>query len=63
MKRKQVTCNCPARDYPHRLDEPLCRMLYNADISEDYKAGLLRDFERSESQAYNKELSIFEVRF
>ena len=61
---KAKPCNCDAYKFPHRLDSGKCKELYNhSDISEDYKAGMLRDFERSEAQAYNKELSIFEVRF
>ena len=61
MKAKQVTCRCDAESYPHRLESTLaCRELYNhSDISDDFKAGLLRDFERTEAQAMNSERSIF----
>ena len=55
------TCNCKAYGHEHCLDDGLCRTMYNnEDISVDYKAGMLRDFERTEAQGYNNELSIFE---
>lgn len=28
-KRKQITCNCKAYKFPHRLDSGKCRKLYN----------------------------------
>ncbi len=28
-KRKQITCNCEAYKFPHRLDSGKCRELYN----------------------------------
>ena len=28
-KRKQITCNCEAYSFPHRLDSGKCRELYN----------------------------------
>ena len=37
MKRKQVTCTCPARSFPHRLDEPKCRELYNEGSDDAYR--------------------------
>ena len=60
---KAKPCNCGAYKDEHNLDDPKCRMLYNDDISDDYKAGMLRDFERTEAQSYNNELSTFAVRF
>lgn len=61
---KAKPCNCSAYKFPHRIDSGACRELYNhADISEDFKAGMARDFERTEARAYNKELSTFAVRF
>lgn len=65
MKRKQITCNCPARTHPHRLDEPLCKALYNSGSDESYrefKAGMAREFDRSEAVAQNRALSIFNQR-
>ena len=58
MKHKQITCNCPARTYPHRLDEKLCRALYNSGSDETYrefKAGMLRDFDRENAKSINLE--------
>ena len=65
VKRNEITCYCVAEKYPHRLESTLaCRQLYNnSDISADYKAGMLLDFERTEARAYNNELSTFSVRF
>lgn len=64
VKRNEITCYCSAEKYPHRLESTAaCRTLYNEDISDDFKAGMLRDFERNEAQSMNRERSIFEVRF
>ena len=68
---KAKPCYCAAyidkngKPWPHRIDSGKCRDFYNnSDISADYKAGMLRDFEKNEALSYNKELSIFEqVRF
>lgn len=60
-KVKQVNCNCAAYDFPHRLDSGECKTFYNNEfITDSYKAGIARDFERTEAQAYNREMSIFE---
>lgn len=63
-RKEQITCRCSAYSYPHRIDGGKCHDFYNNDdISDDFKAGMLRDFERNEAQGYNNELSIFAVRF
>ena len=58
---KTKPCKCEAYKFPHRLDSGKCHDFYNnEDISEDYKAGMLRDFEIAEAKAYNNERFIFE---
>lgn len=37
IKHKQVTCRCEAREFPHRLDEKLCRELYNSKHDAGYE--------------------------
>lgn len=61
----KTKCNCAAYRDEHNLDDPKCRSLYNhEDLTDDPNDDLLRDFEREEAQAYNRELSIFtQVRF
>lgn len=57
--RVQKTCTCPAREFPHRLDELSCRDLYNSGSDETYmsrrelNAELLSDFDRTEARAIN----------
>jgi len=37
QKRKQVTCNCYAYKFPHRLDSGACRTEYNANSEKSYQ--------------------------
>ena len=51
---KQVTCYCNAYAFPHRLDSKACKELYNSEVlTEDYRAGVMRDFDRVEANAIN----------
>jgi hypothetical protein len=64
MKRKQVTCNCPAYKFPHRMDSKACKELYDSGSDETYKDTSLRDFDSTEAKAINSERNIFmQVRF
>lgn len=59
MKRNQKTCNCPAYNFPHRLDSKACKELYDSDSEESYKDTRLQDFDRTEAKAINSERNIF----
>ena len=64
VKPKPKPCTCPAYKFPHRLDSAKCKELYDggsAETYENYKAELLRDFEREEARAINATLN--DVRF
>ena len=51
---KVKPCNCPAYSWPHRLDGGACKALYNSDVlTEDYRAGIVRDFDKTEARAIN----------
>lgn len=56
MKYVQITCNCPAYKFPHRLDSGECKKLYNSDSEQsyrDFKAEQLQEFDRTEAAAIN----------
>jgi len=53
-KKGVKMCTCSAYRWPHKLDEGLCKDLYNATDGEaDYRVEIMRDFDRTEAQAIN----------
>ena len=52
---KPKPCYCNAYNFPHRLDSKACKELYSAEVlTEDYRAGVMRDFDRVEANAINR---------
>ena len=61
VKRQQITCRCPARDFPHRLDELKCKELYDSGSDETYQEIQRKElalFDRTEARAINASLAI-----
>lgn len=56
-KRGKPVCSCPAYPFVHRLDSGKCKELYDSgsdETYENYKAEIVRDFDREEARAINK---------